>query len=216
MFYALQQHAIPSSQDASETSGFPWPATYTEGSIARAATGTTLSITGLVATPLTLTRDALLALGAVTVSRRMVSAQRWTYRGEWTGVPLKTLLEKSTPAAEATWLRQTDAAGHQECLRLADALAGDALICTQAGGRDLTPLYGGPLRLLVFDRYDYKGLGQLSELALIDDATQAETSSFWAQQGYDAEGLIQPGPVYAFDLQAERDITTTTGEIIDW
>ncbi len=239
MFQALYQRfgnqLSPQKHHVDNTTVLPWPATYTQ-IMPIENKPYTLHLSGKIEVPqpkekdpflegevdvntpppppknyLTLSWDELLALPQVTQERRTVSAQGWTYKTSWQGVTLATLLEKITLKPEATWIKQTNLSGHVEYLPLNTALASQALLCYKTQEAFLPPLYGGPLWFMVFDRFNYKGLSQLSRLAFIsEDQVQA---GFWEQKGYSTEGAITPGNYYAFDLadhrpvQAEEEIT---------
>lgn len=54
-----------------------------------------LSVTGLVDTPLTLSRDTLLAMPARTQITRHDCVEGWSCIAEWTGVPLGLVLDQA-------------------------------------------------------------------------------------------------------------------------
>jgi DMSO/TMAO reductase YedYZ molybdopterin-dependent catalytic subunit len=181
-----------------------WPATYGEGLVAVQADQWALEIGGLVDKPRSLSLAELKKLSQITQNRRLVSADGWTVRTEWGGISLQSLVEWVRPAMRATLLRQENLSGHVEFIPLADCLKSRALLCFNVSGKPLPALYGGPLRLLVFDRFSYKGLGQLARLDFVPP--DQETPSYWEQKGYAKDGQIEPGKYYAFDLKKFRPV----------
>ncbi len=232
MFQALYQRygaqLSPKSGQDPEAS-FPWPASYSDKVMPIEDKPYSLKLSGQIEIPwektakdkndedsdeakrlpqteLNLSWEAFLALPKTSQVRRTVSAQGWSYKTEWTGVLLSELIKscKLEIKPEATWIKQTNLSDHSEYLPLQETLDANALLCYQGGRQALSPLYGGPLWLMVFHRYNYKGLGQLSELAFIDESEVK--NNFWESKGYSAEGLIKLGNYYAFDLSEQRTI----------
>jgi DMSO/TMAO reductase YedYZ molybdopterin-dependent catalytic subunit len=94
---------------------------------------------------------------------------------------------------------------------LQDILKGDYLLAHHESDRPLSALYGGPLWLLVFDRYTYKGLSQINRLTLCDAPQDASTSQ---TRGYSENGLWEPGSkTYAIDLKAYKTLDRPGQEI---
>jgi DMSO/TMAO reductase YedYZ molybdopterin-dependent catalytic subunit len=180
------------------------PATYREGLSMVDPEAWQMEIGGQVQHPQTIRMRDLQALPQITQNRRLVSAEGWTFRAEWGGIPLFQLVEQIRPDPQATLLRQTSMNGQVEFLPLAAALQNRALLCYNANGKPLSPLHGGPLRLLIFDRYSYKGMAQLARLDFV--SAKEETPGFWETRGYPADGQIEPGKYYAFDLKKMRPV----------
>lgn len=101
-------------------------------------------------------------------SRRVVSHQGWSVRQQWEGIPLRELLAAHTPSMDQGFLVQRNRWGHRLVSPLAEFLAGDPLLCLAVNNIPLPSLYGGPFALMVFDRYLHRGLGHLTELALVE------------------------------------------------
>lgn len=181
-----------------------WPPTYTGQ---KALSGLTdclqnwrLEIDGLIEQPLSFSFEELMAYPQESQDRRLISAAGWTYRSIWQGIPFHALLERIKPLPEAKYLRQENRTGQTETIAIEHLLANGALLCVKEKGQQLSPLYGGPLQLMVFDRYHYKGLGQLTHLTFTD----TDAPGYWESLGYSHEGTIQPGDYYAFDLRELR------------
>ena len=181
-----------------------YPATYQPGGFTRPLPQPyVLNVTGLVAQPQAFTLKDLAELGDGVYEGRLVSADGWSYHSRWDAVLLKRLIDRVQPLPEAQYLNQTDLQGRTEWLALSHVRNSNALLCTGERGQPLAPLYGGPLSLMLFDRYSYKGLGQLATLDFA--ATPAENPE-GQRRGHAAEGRIVPGDYYAFDQKASRRV----------
>jgi sulfane dehydrogenase subunit SoxC len=159
-----------------------------------AGPGWRLEIGGLVAEPLALELADIKARPAITrrvtlecagngralMSPRPVS-QPWldgaVSTAEWTGTPLRSLLEQARVRPEATEVVFTGAdigmeAGevqrYQRSLRLADALSDDVLLAYRMNDAPLPPQHGFPLRLVVPGWYGMASVKWLARIELID------------------------------------------------
>jgi DMSO/TMAO reductase YedYZ molybdopterin-dependent catalytic subunit len=153
-----------------------------------------LTIGGLVRKQLTFTLDDLKALPRVTsqvtlecagngrsrLSPRPIS-QPWVLEAvgnaEWTGTPLRNLLEAAGPrenAVEAvfTGLDRGIQAGieqnYERSLSVAEASRAEALLVYEMNGRPLTPQHGAPVRLLIPGWYGMAHVKWLHSITLID------------------------------------------------
>src|SRR6202521_2579879 len=153
-----------------------------------------LTIGGRVQTPLTLTLDDLKALPKVSsqvtlecagngrslLSPRPIS-QPWLMEAvgnaEWTGTPLRSLLEEAGPLAGAvgvvfTGLDRGVQGGieqlYERSLTLAEASRDEALLAYEMNGRPLTPQHGFPLRLVIPGWYGMAHVKWLHSITLVD------------------------------------------------
>jgi DMSO/TMAO reductase YedYZ molybdopterin-dependent catalytic subunit len=134
-----------------------------------------LTLDGAVRTPLTLTLDELqrrpvrtlrVTLECAGDGRALLSprplSQPWLTgavgTAEWTGTPLRPLLEEAGPAGDVvdvvfTGLDRGIEGGieqdYQRALPLSEALHEDALLAWGMNGRPLEPQHGAPLRLVI-------------------------------------------------------------------
>jgi DMSO/TMAO reductase YedYZ molybdopterin-dependent catalytic subunit len=154
-----------------------------------------LQIGGLVSTPLRLTLDEIMARPALTVpvamecggngrahlSPRPVSAP-WHEEAvgcaEWTGTPLKPILEEAGVLDEAVEIvfsgydRGLDAGvehAYERSLSPADALREEVLLAYGMNGGPLPPQHGFPLRLVVPDWYGMASVKWLGKITAIDE-----------------------------------------------
>lgn len=218
MFYSLQNTGATAtpSQDTKlekglESAFLNWPASYLDGFTATDPDNWTLEVGGMVEKPQAFSLKDFSQFTRIQQNRRLVFADGFTYRATWEGFVVQELLHRVSPQPEAQYLLQTSLNGVVECLPLKDLYAQRALFCLRVGGKNLPPVYGGPLRLMVFDRYAHKGIGQLTRLEIVNE----EIAGFYATKGYDPQALIQPGEYYASDLKSMQSIKSP-GEVTQW
>jgi len=218
MFYSLyqrQQERTPepgsvSSVDAPEQNPYlDFPATYFGKAAPVNLDAWRLQIDGCVKYPQAFTYKELTGFMRIQQNRRLVFADGWTYRAAWEGYVISEILHRVEPLPEAQYLIQANAAGQVSCLPLADLFQQRALFSASLCGQPLPPQYGGPLRLMVFDRYAHHGLGQLTQLTL----SETPVESFFEKQGYGPEGRFEAGDYYAADLKERRFIQAGQGEL---
>lgn len=158
----------------------------------------TLTLEGAVKQPLTLTYKELLALPQAYQNRRILSSEQWSYRCEWEGVTVSQLLKTLELEPDVHWVKQTNKAGYIQWISLADLLNQNALLGLRAQAQPLDWWVGGPVRLLVFDRYWHRGLGQLTRLEFFHHLPEGLNP---ADEG---QAPFEPADYYAFDLKEIR------------
>jgi DMSO/TMAO reductase YedYZ molybdopterin-dependent catalytic subunit len=188
-----------------------WPASYLDGFEDVDSERWHLELTGLVARPQELSLKDLMGFTRIQQNRRLVFADGWAFRAQWEGLVVSELLHRASPKPEAQFLIQTNAAGQVECLPLKDLYAQRALFCLRVAGKSLPTQYGGPLRLLVFDRYAHKGLGSIVKLEL----SETPVPGYYESKGYGPEAWIEPGQYYAADLKTLHTVDAP-GEVTLW
>jgi sulfane dehydrogenase subunit SoxC len=158
------------------------------------AAGWRLTLGGKVRKPLTFTLDDLKALPKVSsqvtlecagngrslLSPRPIS-QPWLMEAvgnaEWTGTPLRSLLEEAGPVAGAvevvfTGLDRGVQGGieqlYERSLTLAEASRNEALLAYEMNGMPLTPQHGFPVRLVIPGWYGMAHVKWLHSITLVD------------------------------------------------
>lgn len=145
---------------------------------------------GLVGSPLTLSWAELCALPRVTRVTDLHCVTRWsTFDNTWEGVPMREILDRVRPKAEATHVMALGSVGetrygYSANLPLADVSRDDVLLVLRHDGRDLEPEHGGPLRLLVPHLYAWKSVKWLRGLVFMD----ADKPGYWERLGYHMYG----------------------------
>jgi DMSO/TMAO reductase YedYZ molybdopterin-dependent catalytic subunit len=214
MFYGLLHPAHPESapkpsQTAGSSDSYDWPALRNWPATFELAVETGIptqrwevAVGGDVAKPRVYRLQELMALPTVHQFRRLVSCDGWTYRAQWTGIRFRDLMNELRPAPSARFVRQVNASGQVEYTPVRPLIDNDVILCFAESDKPLTPWHGGPVRLMVFDRYCYKGLGQIVRL---DFVAEPEASRSQAK-GWSSDGAIVPGKYYAFDQKNFKSI----------
>lgn len=150
--------------------------------------GYRLEVKGLVARSLLLELEDLRGLLPFReVRRRFYCVNGWTMEDDWGGYRLVELLEVVQPRAE--YLRATSLGGYEDTTRIDDLLRGDAMLITHMGGAPLEPKRGCPIRLMIFDMYQFKGVKAVATL----EVTPEYRPGTWQKVGY-RDATIQPYP----------------------
>ncbi len=211
------------SQQKTEDSAFPWPASFQNLDLTASRGKYNLSLVGRNGTEKQLDWEQLSQLKKATQNLRIISPQGWTYKTNWTGTALKTVLPPDIPAqAEMILARQTNISGETFTYPLSDLLNQDALLCYEVNGKALPALYGGPVWLMVFDRFSYVGMAQIAKIELLPRGEDIEwqvenehSDYFWMKRQYSATGNVTPGNYYAFDQNTQKPVDGN-GEIKEY
>ncbi len=98
----------------------------------------------------------------------------------WRGIATQTVLELVPPAAAVTHVLVWAAYGYSASLPLADFAAPDALFATHRNGTALSRDHGAPLRLVVPQRYAWKGPKWARGVEYLTE----DRRGFWEERGY--------------------------------
>jgi len=143
-------------------------------------------IFGLVAEPVRLTWEQLMALPRKTITADIHCVTRWSKLDTtWTGVPWGEVLKLARVKPEATHLMEHGENGFTTNISL-EILAEDpdAMLAFEYDGKPLTPEHGYPLRMLVPTKYFWKSAKWLRGLEFM----AGDRPGFWEQNGYHMEG----------------------------
>lgn len=106
----------------------------------------------------------------------------------WTGVPLRTVLERVRPMPAATHLRITSLDGFHEVVALDDVLADERIMLTYAwDGLPLPVRNGFPLRIYIPDRYGMKQPKWIESI----EAIEGSEDGYWVARGWDREARMK-------------------------
>ena len=153
-----------------------------------------LEVGGLVETPASLSLAELRALPARIQITRHDCVEGWSAIGQWTGVPLATVLERARvrPAARYAVFYCMDALDawgpkYYESIDLDDAFHPQTLLAYALNGRPLPVANGAPLRLRVERQLGYKMAKYLARIELVEDfkGIQGGHGGYWEDQGYE-------------------------------
>jgi DMSO/TMAO reductase YedYZ molybdopterin-dependent catalytic subunit len=151
-----------------------------------------LSIKGLVERPITLTYEELLQAPAVS---RIVTLEcvgntvggEFISTAEWTGVPLRLLLEESgiSPDAYDVVFRAAD--GFSDSIRVVRAMLGDVIIAHKMNGVPLPEGHGFPARAIVPGHYGMKSVQWLTEIEVVAQ----DYKGYYQQKGWTEEAIVK-------------------------
>lgn len=107
-----------------------------------------LKVNGLVKNPLSLAFDEVKQMPAVTNNMILDCPGFFTDKGDWTGVPVKTILERAGVTgqnAKITFVALDES--YKQSFSLERAMSDDLIIAYQFNGKEFPEIHGFPLRL---------------------------------------------------------------------
>jgi DMSO/TMAO reductase YedYZ molybdopterin-dependent catalytic subunit len=127
-----------------------------------------LPIEGAVARPRAFSVSELKQFAPRTQVTRHTCEEGWTAIAEWTGVPLRLVLEAAgiLPAARFVVFESFD--DWVDSIDMADALHPQTLLAYGMNGRDLAIPHGAPVRLRVERQLGYKSMKYLKRIVVTD------------------------------------------------
>ena len=183
-----------------------------------------IEISGLVEKPMTLNVDDLIKQMPLEERiYRFRCVEAWAMVVPWIGFPMKALLEKVQPKAEAKYVRMltfldADMAPQQrdpylpwpyfEGVTLAEAMNDLTLLTVGIYGHILPPQHGAPIRLIAPWKYGFKSIKSIVSIEL----TNKKPRTFWntlAPREYGFEANVNPNvPHPRWSQASERMIGT--------
>lgn len=143
-----------------------------------------LMIHGHVGTPCEWSLEQLLAKPQRSLTMDIHCVTRWSKLGaSFSGIPLTELLQSAEPLPDANFIRfvARSARSHSTSLPLNDVARLNVWLALGYEGEALPREHGGPMRILVPDRYFYKSLKWVVEIELLSD----DQLGYWEQEaGY--------------------------------
>ena len=161
-----------------------------------------VTVTGLVAHPLSLSMDDIRRLPARTQITRHDCVEGWSCIGEWTGPQLARILAAAAPTRRARYCvfycadpmtAEGDPAHfYYESLALSEAMHPQTLLAYQMNGAPLQVAHGAPVRLRAERQLGYKQPKYVQRIELVADfsAIQGGKGGYWEDQGYQWYGGI--------------------------
>lgn len=144
-----------------------------------------LSIDGEVEHPFTVSWDEFLALEQVTQVVDIHCVTRWSKLDTtWTGVPIRTLLDRAGVKPTGTHVMAHSDGGYTTNMPMSVLDDTDVMVAHSYGGEPLEPDHGYPVRLLVPKRYFWKSAKFLRRLEIMSEDKQG----FWELNGYHNDG----------------------------
>ncbi len=99
---------------------------------------------------------------------------------DWTGVPVADLLDRAGVRDDGSHVLAYGHPAYSANLPLAALRAPGVLVAWSHDGRPLDVAHGGPVRLVVPQRYGWKSVKWLTELRVVD----RNVAGYWEERGY--------------------------------
>jgi DMSO/TMAO reductase YedYZ molybdopterin-dependent catalytic subunit len=139
-----------------------------------------LELSGLVAEKRSWTVAELQKLPQTSMVIKHVCVEGWTYIGGWTGVPLRTFLERVGADLRAKYVSFKTADDYPSSIDMATALHPQTLLAMQYGGEALSDPFGYPLRLRMSTKLGYKNPKWITAM----EVTNTYPGGFWEEKGF--------------------------------
>lgn len=144
-----------------------------------------LRVFGMIRNPLEWTWEEFQALPRKRVKADFHCVTTWSkFDNEWEGVPLRTVVERAGPLPEARFVIQHCDGGYTTNTPLEDLLRDDVVLADTHRPEPLTPVHGGPLRMIVPHLYAWKSSKWIRGLEFVD----RDRPGFWEERGYHMYG----------------------------
>ena len=143
-----------------------------------------LSVSGLVENPFELTYDELRAMPASEFRGDIHCVTRWSKQNtSWAGVKFSALVARAKPLPAAKFVVQHADNAYTTNLPLEVMLTDDVLIAYAFDGQPVEPIHGGPVRMLVPQKYFWKSAKWLHGI----EFREQDQKGFWEVRGYNNE-----------------------------
>ncbi len=141
----------------------------------------TLEVYGQVNQNLTLKYAEVRKLPSVTSISNFHCVTGWSkLENKWKGVTIRTLMDMAGVREEAKYVTIECENDYTTALPLGDLLRDDVLLAYELDDNDLPAEYGGPLRIVVPQKYGYKSAKWVRKIKF---ATSWELG-YWEKRGY--------------------------------
>lgn len=179
-----------------------------------AASSFTLSITGNVDNPLTLSLDQILRLPRVeqTSTLQCISNQvggDLIGNPRWVGTPLAGVLQRAGIRPQTQRLVLYGADGYNDSIALEDALKPSTLLAYGIDGEALTRPHGFPLRLIVPNIYGMKNVKWIERI----DVVTFDYQGYWQERGWDQAAITKTSSVVDTGGRVRSEGTVPLGGI---
>jgi DMSO/TMAO reductase YedYZ molybdopterin-dependent catalytic subunit len=127
-----------------------------------------LVVEGSVARPHAFSLDELQRMPARTQITRHTCEEGWSAIAQWTGVPLRAVLEAAGVRSTARFVQYYAYDGWVDGIDMLDALHPQTILAYGMNGRDLPISHGAPIRLRVEKQLGYKSMKFLRRIVVTD------------------------------------------------
>lgn len=153
----------------------------------------TLTVDGLVETPLTLTYDDLLAYPQYDRLQDLDCVEGWSFTAKWTGPSLKEIFADAVvkPEAKIVIFHTADATGYTS-LTVFYILDNDIIIALKNNDITLPPERGFPFQVVAMSKFGYKWAKWVTRIELSDNTS---FRGYWENFGYNNNAEVN-GPAF--------------------
>ncbi len=139
-----------------------------------------LELAGRIADRTPWTRAGIATLPQREVIIRHVCVEGWDYIGQWSGVPLRTFLERVGADLRAPYVAFRCADGYTGSIDMASALHPQTLLATQYARKPIADPFGYPLRLRTATKLGFKNPKWITAI----EVTDAYPGGYWEDLGF--------------------------------
>ena len=140
----------------------------------------TLELAGLIADKRPWTAPQLAQLPEREVIIRHICIEGWDYIGQWSGVPLRTFLERVGADLTARYVAFRCADDYHGSIDMASALHPQTLLATKYAGEAIADPYGYPLRLRTSTKLGFKNPKWITSI----EVTNRYPGGYWEDLGF--------------------------------
>ena len=139
-----------------------------------------LELAGLIGDKQPWTRQRLAALPEREMIVRHICVEGWDYIGQWSGVPLRTFLERIGADTKAKYVSFKTADDYPGSIDMATALHPQTLLATKYAGQTLADPFGYPLRLRTSTKLGFKNPKWITAI----EVTNTYPGGYWEDKGF--------------------------------
>jgi DMSO/TMAO reductase YedYZ molybdopterin-dependent catalytic subunit len=145
-----------------------------------------LELAGLIDNKQPWTRQQIAALPQREMIIRHICIEGWDYIGQWSGVPLRTFLERVGADLTARYVAFRTADDYPSSIDMATALHPQTLLATQYAGETLADPFGYPLRLRTSTKLGFKNPKWITAI----EVTNTYPVGYWESRGFNWQSSI--------------------------
>ena len=139
-----------------------------------------LELAGLIGDKQSWTRQRIAALPEREMIVRHICVEGWDYIGQWSGVPLRTFLERVGADLKAKYVSFRTADDYPCSIDMATALHPQTLLATKYAGQTLADPFGYPLRLRTSTKLGFKNPKWITAI----EVTNTYSGGYWEDKGF--------------------------------
>ena len=145
-----------------------------------------LELAGLIADKRPWTRQQIAGLPEAEMVIRHICVEGWDYIGQWSGVPLRTFLERVGADTRAQYVAFKTADDYPGSIDMATALHPQTLLATKYAGETLPDPFGFPLRLRTSTKLGFKNPKWITAI----EVTNTYPGGYWENLGFNWQSSL--------------------------